>query len=310
MRKTVILLAVCAIFLFSGRAQAAYVPEAVPVPGPLTGVEPGTEQSPAPAAVTAKPGTGQIAETDAKTKDNTREEKKISYILQTKKNGDRYILQLTEKDGKKKEKRLRRRFVKVKQGTYYVNKTGIAVRGWRKINKKYYFFDRKTGKMHTGNSKVDGISFYKNGAVKMTEYNIEKIKVMMRARKVVEGITSKNDTKGAMMKKCFKWIFKFPYRRYRIVRKVRMNKGWELEFANDMFVRRQGCCVSNASAFAFLAKECGYKEVYLCDDTGHGWTEINGRAFDPLFAEARDFNKNYNVPYGVYRLHPVGKKRI
>lgn len=309
MRKIIFLFALCAIFLFSERVQADYIPEAMPSPSPLTEVEAVEGQSPVPAA-TVEPDIGQEIEPDIKNKDKTEERKKTSYVLKKKKNGDRCIIRLTEKDGKKRKKCLKRQFVKVKQDTYYVNKKGIAVRGWRKINKKYCFFDRKTGKMHTGHSKVDGISFDKNGAVKMTEYNIEKIKVMMRARKVMEDITSPNDTKGAMLKKCFRWIFKFPYRRYRIVRKVRMKKGWELDFANDMFIRKQGCCVSNASAFAFLAKECGYKEVYLCDDTGHGWTEINNRAFDPLFAEARNFNKNYNVPYGVYRLHPVKKKRI
>ena len=81
-------------------------------------------------------------------------------------------------------------------------------------------------------------------------------------------------------------------------------------FANDHFERGNGCCVSDACAFAFLAKECGYKNVYVCDDTGHAWAEIDGYVYDPLFAESKNFNNNYKATYSVYILHPVNRKSI
>ena len=37
----------------------------------------------------------------------------------------------------------------------------------------------------------------------------------------------------------------------------------------------------------------------------HSWAEINGLVYDPLFAEAKDYNKYYGAPYGVYELHPI-----
>ena len=72
----------------------------------------------------------------------------------------------------------------------------------------------------------------------------------------------------------------------------------------------------DASAFAYLAKALGYKNVYICadgsrrDDNSHAWTEINGRVYDPLFAEAKSYSRNYGVRYGVYTLSPVTRKKL
>lgn len=235
--------------------------------------------------------------------------KKTEYIVKKKENGDWYIVIKRTNGTRIKTSRIKGRFVKTKQGIYYVNQKGIVLTGWRKIKNQYYYFDRQTGERSTG-GKVDGIALGWDGRAKETAYNIRKIKMMMKARAVVSQITRGSDSKKEKLKKCFRWIFKFPYKRYRILRKVKNHTGWELDFAEDIFIRRKGCCVSEASAFAFLAKECGFKNTYLCDDTGHGWTEINGRVFDPLFAEAKSFAKNYDVPYGVYRLHAIGRTKI
>lgn len=58
------------------------------------------------------------------------------------------------------------------------------------------------------------------------------------------------------------------------------------------------------------------KNVYVCtdgyrnDENSHGWTEINGRVYDPLFAEAKSYSRNYGVRYGVYPLSPVMRVKI
>ena len=122
--------------------------------------------------------------------------------------------------------------------------------------------------------------------------------------------TKTTDSKQKKLKKVFNWVLKHPYKRYRTLKSVQSKKGWEITFANDVYKKGQGCCVSEASAFAFLAHECGYKNVYICDDTGHAWTEINGRVYDTLFAEAKNYNKYYNSSYGTAGLHRVGKLKI
>lgn len=200
-------------------------------------------------------------------------------------------------------------FVEWKEKTYYVDKKGRVAKGWRKIGDSYYFFSRKTGSMQTKKS-VDGIKLKKNGTAHMTTYNKDKIETMIAARKIMEKHTNPTDSKKVKLKKCFKWLFHFPYHRYRTLRSGRKHSGWEMKFANDIFKHKDGCCVSEACAFAFLAKECGAKKVYVCDDTGHAWTEIGGRVYDPLFAEAKSFRKNYNVSYHTYRLHAVNRTKI
>ena len=46
------------------------------------------------------------------------------------------------------------------------------------------------------------------------------------------------------------------------------------------------------------------------DENSHGWAEINGRVYDPLFAEAKSYSRNYGVRYGVYPLSPVMRVKI
>lgn len=69
--------------------------------------------------------------------------------------------------------------------------------------------------------------------------------------------------------------------------------------------------MSDAAAVAFMFHECGYEEVYVACDTSHAWVELEGRVYDPLFAEARGFNKYYNIPYSsYYASKPVLKRKI
>jgi len=193
--------------------------------------------------------------------------------------------------------------------TYYVGKDGKAVCGWKKIGSEYYYFDRENGKMSSG-GKADGIKINRNGTAEQTEANVQKIRTMIKARAVVEQVTDASDSKSQKIEKCFRWIFQFPYRRYRRLQPIYRQPGWEVTFANDIFDKHQGCCVSEASAAAFLFHECGYETVYVACDTGHAWVELNGRVYDPLFAEARGFSRYYNVPYQGYGMRPVEKRKI
>ncbi len=173
----------------------------------------------------------------------------------------------------------------------------------------YYYFDRQTGKQ-IFNCKVDGIKIRKDGTAKLSTYTKNKIDTMITAKKIMQANTKTTDSKQKKLKKVFNWVLKHPYKRYRTLQSVQSKKGWEITFANDVYKKGQGCCVSEASAFAFLAHECGYKNVYICDDTGHAWTEINGRVYDTLFAEAKNYNKYYNSSYGAAGLRRVGKLKI
>ena len=140
--------------------------------------------------------------------------------------------------------------------TYYIDKNGQAVCGWKKLGESYYYFDRETGKMASGRI-IDGIRLEKNGQAEGSSANIQKIQTMIKARSIVLQVTDPQDSLEEKMKKCFLWVFQFPYRRYRRLNPIYRQAGWEVTFANDIFDRHQGCCVSEASATAFLFHECG-----------------------------------------------------
>ena len=203
-----------------------------------------------------------------------------------------------------KGKKLKNRFFTTKTGnTYYFSKTGKAFVGWKKIKNDYYFFTN-AGVMKK-DCEVDGIILRKNGKMVDNSYNIEKINTIKKAEKIVEQITNKEDDKEVKLKKCYDWIISFPYCQYRKMSEVK-NLNWETIFANDIFNNGRGCCVSESAAFAFMARACGYKEVYVCTDTAHGWTEIDGYVYDPLFSEAKNYSKYYHCTYNNYGLWAAG----
>ena len=56
---------------------------------------------------------------------------------------------------------------------------------------------------------------------------------------------------------------------------------WPVVCANDLFVEGMGDCFSYGAAFAFIGKAVGYENCYACNSGGHGWAEIEGKAYDP-----------------------------
>ncbi|MBO4863459.1 MAG: TIGR01212 family radical SAM protein [Eubacterium sp.] len=190
---------------------------------------------------------------------------------------------------------------------YHSGKKGRLDRGWYKLNGQYYYFDRSTGRLAISKT-VDGIKIGKYGVVKKGE-TISRVKTYIKARKVVRSITDPTDSKSTKLYKCFKWVEGFNYWQYRkfMTGYNEHPKDWDSVFADDIFDNHQGCCVSEAAALTYLARECGYDNVYICSDSGHGWAEIDGGLYDPLFAEAKNFNQYYN---SAIRIHAYVKKRI
>ncbi len=192
--------------------------------------------------------------------------------------------------------------------TRYFDKKGAMVRGWLKKGKDYYYLSRNHGK-RVKNRKIDGVRI-RNGRAVVTAENRKKLDTMLTAAKIVKKITRPTDTKSQKLYKCYRYVMKFGYRRYRLLKPIYRQKGWEATFANDIFEKHSGCCVSEASALAFLTRECGYKDVYVCHDTSHAWMELKGRVYDVLFSESKGFSEYYGRSYKGYGCHPVGKRKI
>lgn len=184
---------------------------------------------------------------------------------------------------------------------------GAMLKGWHKINGDYYFFNRKNGKMEK-NRSVDGVKLIYDGTAKLTEYSESKIKTMIRARKLVNSLTNATDSKKTKRKKVFKYMTKVPYIGYHFLKNVRDKKDWDIIMANDVLdenahATNGGECTAMACALGYLFHECGYKTVYITDDDktlygdAHSWVEINGKAFDPLFARTKGWSNYYNADY-------------
>ena len=205
-------------------------------------------------------------------------------------------------------RKLTKSFLTLKKKTYYFDKNGDMYHGWLKRGGEYYYLDRSTGVLvHHG--KVDGIRLRKGQAVQ-TKLSVKKIETMRTAARLLKRITKPSDTREQKKMKCYKYIMKCDYRRYRFLEPIYKKKGWESTFANDIFRHHAGCCVSESSALAFLFHEIGYKNVYVCHDTSHAWVEMNGRVYDNLFSKAKDFRKYYNATYESFGLNPVDKRKI
>ncbi|MCD7766423.1 MAG: hypothetical protein LUH53_07920 [Lachnospiraceae bacterium] len=200
------------------------------------------------------------------------------------------------------------KFVTISGKTYYFDSKGVMTTGWAKISGSYYFFNRSTG-VQQKSTTVDGIKLKSNGKATVNSSKKTFINTMITARKYMLANTKPTDSKATKLKKCFNWVLKHPYKRYRRLAEVRSTKNWICTYANDVFKKGNGCCVSEACAFAFMAHECGYT-AYVCDDTGHAWTEINGKVYDTLFAEAKSFSKYYGSTYKTAGLHRSNKTRL
>lgn len=60
----------------------------------------------------------------------------------------------------------------------------------------------------------------KYGRAKKNELNVAKINTMIKARKTVNKVCKVSDTKAQKLRKCFDYIAKVPYRRYRFLKPI------------------------------------------------------------------------------------------
>ena len=218
-------------------------------------------------------------------------------------------------------------WAKIDGKKYYFRGDYTAATGLQKIGKNTYLFSG-TGEMLTGEQKSGGSTYYLavDGAVEgsrrgkkffkadgtaMDREETYEFETYLRAKKQVAKLVNDRMSEEKKLKKCFKWVLKRPYI---TKRKFTTKKGWIPLYANDHFRGAGGTCMADASAFAYMAKALGYKDVYVCMNKvkkgGHAWTEIKGRAYDPRFAKSRSFKKNYGVTYKVFCMKPRYRWKI
>lgn len=249
--------------------------------------------------VSAKESTEKVQATGTKTAAAAKNVKKGWYTL---KNGKKRYY----KDGK---------YVtglqKIGKKTYYFKSNGVMCTGTVQVQKTTYYLSDKGVLM----ARKVGSRYYNPDGSRMSAAEKEVFKAEQYARDVIKSVTNDRMTKSQKLRACFNWVMKKNYYTWRHLNQCSISY-WPAYFANDHFERGKGDCHADACAFAYLAKELGYKNVYVCTDgrknqpNTHSWTEINGLVYDPLFAQAKSFSGNYGVRYGVYRLSPIMRTKI
>ena len=223
-------------------------------------------------------------------------------------------------------------WVKTSGGKKMYYKGGKFVTGVNKIKKKYYYFTAD-GILKTSDFKIGKVKYYvgadstligiKTGkkycyatGVAMTDTDATEMKAYLKARSIMKNATTSKMSLSEKRLACFKWVQKHPYK---LNRKFNPSlDDWTALYAMDVYKRGGSDCHGDAAAFAYLALALGYDNVYICNDSdgtrgtagGHCWCEIDGRIFDPLFAEAKVFSEHYNVAKAGYYGHPVIHKKV
>lgn len=189
--------------------------------------------------------------------------------------------------------------------TYYFDNKYIQRIGWQKIDGKYYFFDimnAKKGYMLTSTT-VNGITLTKKGYAKYNSTTVRKLEAMVKANKIVEGVTNCEMKKPERLLRAYDELMSW---QKKYVGSFQKNMSdWDVYYANLMFDRKAGDCYPFGCAFAYLANAVGYTDVYAVSSGGHGWSEVNGKVYDPSWDYSNGKrHKYYNLDPKTYRGWP------
>ena len=192
---------------------------------------------------------------------------------------------------------------------YYMKPAGNMLTGWVYSDGYYYYCDRSTGKLRYDYT-VNGIYVNEAGQGVLYGNDYYKIDTMIMADDIVDEYITAYADDATRIYECCRYVMWYPYWQYRTLKPYMDTDYWASMFARDIFVNGRGCCVSEAAALAFLFTELNVGTAYVDNDTGHAWVEMNGRYWDPLFAEAKGMHYLNMSPSDYYTNHPVGWSEI
>ena len=183
---------------------------------------------------------------------------------------------------------------------YFYRSDGVTAKGWIRYGNDYYYLDRITGVLHF-NETVNGVQLGEDGKAVLTQYALEKIPCMIKGRQIAEIITEPADTVNTKIRRAMaysthsQYIMKDAY--IGTHRKVSAcvpahyaNNIWNLDGTETVI---GGECYAWSSVCAFIVNEMCLGDVYLEDDTKHGWLEVNGLFYDLSLTRANTDYKSY-----------------
>lgn len=199
---------------------------------------------------------------------------------------------------------------------YYFNSGGRQRNGWINSKGRYYYFRNEKGKggYRLSSTTVNGIQLKANGQAVITSQNKAKLDLLVSANAYAYFRSNLNVTKEQRLRKCFEYMVNAT--RYRnLPHDFRNTADWPEYYASYIFYNKYGDCYCSGAAFAYVATALGFNNVYAVSSGGHGWCEIDGRAYDPNWARMTGRTDHYfglaswnlqgNDPnyfkYGIYK---------
>ena len=177
---------------------------------------------------------------------------------------------------------------------YYFGGLGNALTGWINLDHIWYYFEPDGAKTLSNN--VGGYPLEDGHITEKRKAAYDQV------LSVVNAITTNNMTSEQKLAACYYFMANKANFRYLTKGAFVGYNDWVYDWAADMLATRRGNCYSFAAAFALMARTIGYDCHVVVGQvtairggyTPHGWTEINGRVYDPEL----QFQGGHNY-YGV-----------
>ena len=188
------------------------------------------------------------------------------------------------------------RFIRKGSRVYFANRKGEFLTGWRKINKKQFYFSARgralpgiqtigkkkycfsyRGEMLTGWQIIDGKKYYFNPkkGVMLKNRTIDGAKINFKGeaplnkselleiecQEIIGQITNDSMSRSDKIRACYNYMVSHSNFSYMTWRDYSYYDDWDVDYAYEMLTSHMGNCYNFAAAFAHLTKSAG------CDAT-------------------------------------------
>ena len=195
-------------------------------------------------------------------------------------------------------------WVTEKKATYYY-KNEKPVKGWKKIDKKWYYFDKKSKVLvcdTIAGSKKNNCYYVDEAGVRVTD------KTIKAAVKFVRKHTKAADSPKKKLLACYDY---FTDKCYYVNHGYKLKKSQLPEYGRQFLLSDRGNCFMGSAAMCYCAKVLGFKTRLgignsFMGPTAHGWAEVKiGKKWYLFDINRTRWFKGKNYRMVTYEKYPV-----
>ena len=134
---------------------------------------------------------------------------------------------------------------------YYFSKRGEMLKGWRWIGRTKYFFSRTTGRMMK-DCTIEGQYIDENGSAELTAKEL----LDQKCEDILGQITNDSMSRSQKIQACWNYVVNGGFG-YMTWRNYGWYSDWYVDYAYELLTRRRGNCYDFAAGFAYLCKAAG-----------------------------------------------------